>query len=131
MASKSADQSISNNNTLFDDADLQISLEANSTYLIDGFLIFLSPAAADIKFSIKAIAGATSYWGFSYDTTPTAKALGDVAAIPTDASTQWIWMHGIIRTGAAGSFILQWAQNTADAGTTKLYQSSYIAATKV
>ncbi len=127
-AQKSADQTINNNNTLFDDADLKISMSANSTYLVDVFLVFTSAAAADLKVCMKAITGATGYWGVSYDVTPTAKSLGDVQALGTDASTQFTWFHGIIKTTTAGTFQIQWAQNTADAGNTTLKANSYISA---
>lgn len=130
MAKKTADVTINNDNSLNDDPDMQISVGIG-TYIIDGFLIFNSAAAADIKIALKAIAGATAYWGFSYDTTPTVKGLGDTAAIPTDASNQWIWFHGTLTTTAAGTLILQWCQNTADAGDTIMRAESYISATKV
>jgi len=130
-AQKSADQTINNNNTLFDDADLKISLEANSTYLIDFFMLFNSAAAADIKFCIKAITGATGYWGVSYDVSPTAKSIGDVQSLGTDGSNQFTWFHGIIKTTTAGTFQVQWAQNTSDAGDTTLKAYSYISANKV
>jgi hypothetical protein len=132
LARKSADETINNDSTLNDDVDLVLAVKANSFYIIDAWIVYNSAAAADIKMTFKALAAATASWGFSYDQSPTEKGLGDVAAVPTDATDQWMWIHGSLATGAtAGNLQFQWAQNASDAGNTILRAESYIAITRV
>jgi hypothetical protein len=131
FAQKPGDETISSNATLQDDNDLFVSVEANAKYHTIVSIRELSQPAAGFKTGWTGPAG----YGFSGEArgpSGTAASLADTigAEVGTGAhGIQFggiatfnlpILFQGILTTaGTAGTFRLQWAQNTSNAsGTT-------------
>lgn len=143
FARKASDTTRTNTTTAADDPDLTVSLAANSTYVVRGYLRLTNAAAtADFKGQFSVPAGATTSYVFQgLDTTATAVSgsLYDfagfvVASVGVPAGNAVAaTVTGIIRTaGTAGAFTLQWAQNTIDAvNGTAVTTDSWILAERV
>ena len=122
---KGADQSVTNSTVLVIDDTLQFPLLANAKYSFEMYLQFTTTAAGDFKFRHVGPAAPTlvsierRHW--VPNTTTDVNALdsafsaGDVAIDGAAGTVGLIHMRGLIYNGAnAGTFSLQWAQNTAN-----------------
>lgn len=130
---KEADETVLNSTTLQDDDELLFAVAANEVWQFEGVLIVNAHPAPDIKLTFTGPTGAVGSYGLisqdtSNNTVVGAAALGNATGIATAAQLKAIRFWGGIHNGStAGSLKLQWAQNTADAGTNIYVQAgSYI-----
>jgi hypothetical protein len=104
-------------------------------------LVNAANVTVDFKAGWSAPTGATAQWGGSIGQpsagvagfgvpatsgTPTLlNAIGGTQAVATNAGTTGVYLIGIFFDGGtAGNIVLQWAQNTSDAGNLKLLKGS-------
>ena len=130
--------------TLQNDDELVLPLQANQSYVIEGFLFMISASATpDCKIAFTVPAGATMILGFhaNYGDNNTTLA-SDVLTTSGTASSMIpnagagkenpIFISGTVIMGAtAGNLTLQWAQNTNNSNSTTIRANSYIKATLV
>ena len=131
-----------NSDVLQDDDALVLPVLANSTYLIDGQLIYDGNISTDLKVALMGPASATCTWvlrGIATNVVATsgnvvlaASTIGDANALPVGSagagSKIAALITGVVRTGAtAGSMRVRWAQNSSGASDTTIYADSYIA----
>lgn len=122
-----------------DDPQLTLSVAANATYELSGYLIFDADAAGDFAMNFTSPAGSVLNWTgigqgngatttvgtvYTANTTGTgAVAFGGVGA----GTNLTVSMFGNLRTtGTAGSLTLQWAQSVSNAVATTLLTDSTI-----
>lgn len=136
-AVKSIAQSIASTTGLVSDADLRVPIGVNALVVLRGRINYSTVDAADFKWrhtgpsgavsvqiNRRAIApGDTAYSGVAIDTAYSAADISVLGA--TGYGT--IEFDGTIANGAtAGNFIFQWAQNTSNAGATRIEAGSFI-----
>lgn len=145
FARKTANQTVTNSTTIQDDTHLQLSVVANAVYRVDGLLIFNGPSAVNLKIGWVAPTGATFDWiGTGQSTTSPATSGPVITNAQTIASTVYglgtigtstnmtALVRGLLVTaGNAGTFKLQWAQNTANATAVTMVLNSHIALQRV
>lgn len=135
------------NVTFSDDPDLSLPVEAGAVYEVWCSLLVHSsnPAAGDFKMKFTAPAGATlaaTFWGYDALATTNSNFVGGGLTLNTQASLgagvataePWnpVQLHGsLIIAGTAGSFTLQWAQNTSSATITRLMTNSCLSLRRV
>ncbi len=140
LAIKAADETVnsgSTGSTLQNDDDLLFAVGVNEEWLVEVFLLRNTGATPDWKFQWSVPASCTidgectehvgGSWGGEAFSEAAAVAIidGGGADIPTS-------MWGIVRVaGTAGNVQLQWAQNTADAGDTKVLRGSMLVARRI
>jgi len=115
--------------TLQDDSELFLPLRANKFY--GGFIYFylLSPVAAGIKFSVKAITGTLkAEFSKGFHTNPQSVLnFGTNATNSTDAGSEMKVVPFNVQMGtSAGTLQFQWCQDTSDAGQTFCLNGSMI-----
>lgn len=127
---KTSTQQIKNNNTLFDDADLQVALTGTGTYIVHGYLMGSAYADPDVK--IKAnFTGTYSYWsqktayqaGTGSETTE-LYSVPTVTAIYMPAGRWTYEFYIVFDATSAGTFSIQWAQNTSHSDWTWMWAGS-------
>ena len=64
---------------------------------------------------------------------PTVYNTGNLyaAVTTTAAASDWLRLQGYVTVNAAGTFPLQWAQNTSNVGSLVMLQGSYLKATQL
>lgn len=127
---KSADETVTSSTTFQNDDHLLVSVLANSQYFVEFFLIYDAIQAADIKIQWTAPAGATFDWthgGLGTSATATSgsvsrnyRTISDIGTIggPAAGAGTNAVIPGegrLVTSGTAGTFRLQWAQNTSSA----------------
>lgn len=142
-ALKTSDQSVTSSTVLVNDNALSVPVAANAGYLVFAMLDYEggTQGAADLKFQWTGPSGATLVLSFVYY--PTAGGVGantNLAAITGLSVTRTagtngagvtlpVFMFGTLRTAStAGTFQLQWAQNTSSATPTIVHAGSVVAA---
>lgn len=135
MVRKAANEAVTSSTTLQDDDELFLAVQANSIYFVQGWFRYVSAnATPDLKLNYTYPAGASftrTDWGAPSTTTSAADTInttvqttGD-SARGADTNNRSIYMMGELTTGAtAGTFRVQWAQNTSDAGSVTMLGSS-------
>lgn len=143
FAAKPSNQSITSNATFADDADIQLAVAANATYLMNGVLKYEADAAGDFATQWVGPAGASAVGCTSgllvsatsdtnlYVTGYTLSELhaygGRGAGNPRAAQ-----VVGAVTTGStAGTFKLQWSQYTSSTIATILYAGSFVVLQRV
>lgn len=136
---KTSTQEVNNNNTLFTDSDLQISLPSSSgTYIIEGILMGAAYPEPDIKIRLD-YSGTRGWWyqknasqlsggavNFSLYTDPTTMVINQ-----TTAGRLSLEFTLIFDATSSGTFAVQWAQNTSHANKIWLWAGSYFRIKKV
>ena len=133
---KSANESRISTATLVNDNDLKFMMRASRSYRIKGSVWFQSVVAADIKYgfvgpaaivingvlrTIRGDAPSTeTIEMFEGSTYPTNKTIDNTTSQYTRLEFDLL----VSATAADGMFALQWAQNTSNAGTTRLWVAS-------
>lgn len=114
-----ADQTETAETTMQDHTVLKITLKPNTTYSGHLLLRIISPAAADINYTIKAITG-TSFASFAAETASpnTSVAFGTEGAIATSGSEQSTLVYFYVATTTGGILQFQFAQETSNGGNT-------------
>jgi hypothetical protein len=144
FARKTVDQQVINSTTLVDDADLQFTVAASGVYVVRGLLGGTGSTTGDLKIGWVGPVGSTFDWTPS---TQNNAATSTVGSLITDrsnlATSQAPGMVGasimttivnglLVVGGSSGTFKLQFAQNTADAGTASIMKaSSYLVLERV
>lgn len=137
---KSANQVISSQTTLINDADMRFAIAANSLYEFHVHMRYSSPSGADWKSSFTVPAGASAHFqrvglnntgnfagGFDSADTDTIISQGQGASTSLAAD----FFGWVSTSSTAGNLIFQWAQNTSNAGNTTLYQNSYLTGRRI
>lgn len=147
FARMSSDVVIISSTTYVDATGLVLSLEANAAYSLDGFLLYQTATAADIKFILIGPTGAGGVWGIHGLQQAAANSDDDFEgfALPGIGPTNQIglggagtstdvWGHlkGLITTGAtAGTLQLQFAQVTSTASNTRMKAVSHMSLARI
>ncbi len=134
---KTADQTKNSTTALAADTALVVPMLANSDYIIRGKILFDTVAAADFKWRHVGpaaptrvrvhrnhiIPGTTAY----VPAVDVAYSAGDITVVGTGTTGGCVAIEAWIRNGGnAGNFEFHWAQNTSDAGDTKVLLGSYL-----
>jgi len=137
---KSADQTITSQTTLINDADMRFAVAANATYEFHVYLRYSSGTGQDWKSSFTVPAGASAHFArYANDSGGTFGGNGDFADTDTPVSqgagvgnVRTINFFGWLSVGGtAGNLIFQWAQNTSGAFNTSLYANSYLTGRRI
>lgn len=128
---KTADETVNNTATLQNDDVFFVAVPTAGVFVFDLTLFYTSNNTADIKFAFTHPAGAVVRWGTAGLASSATATSGDsqyAAAVGSgstvligggNATTVMMFISGILEMGGtAGTFQLQWAQNTADASNT-------------
>jgi hypothetical protein len=128
---KSVIESRSNDSVLTDDDELFAAVEANSVYVMQGWVHWTSPTTPAIKFGWTAPAGATLDWSSSVD--PDVNyTLASVMTRTGAVVHRVLMLVGLLVVGGtAGDLHLQWAQNTANGSSTTVQANSWLRLEKV
>lgn len=133
------------NTTLGDATGLAVALDANSTYILDGYIAYSSGATPDIKFAFSIPSGMTGHWTLFGQTTSATASVGSIdahystsfisaiAAAGSDSfsSLMTVIPHAYLVTTNAGTLQLQFAQNTSNASNTIVKAGSWLRVLKV
>lgn len=129
---KTADQTKNSDNTLADDSEMSIPVEANSIYEFRAFLVTNSHATPDMKILFSSPAGATLNLFLSASNNGALIDPSSVTVLAgSGANRAGYWRGSLVTSSTAGNFVLQWAQKTSDVNDTILRKGSYIALTKM
>jgi len=129
---KAADEVVNNSTTLQDDNDWTFPVAANSQYIVEGFIWFNTHSTPDIKFGWSLPAGAeySHHWedpgvgsSGAHNAAITYNQIGTTTGLKYDV--------GLSIGANAGVATWQWAQATAHASDTTVYEGSYIRVWKV
>jgi hypothetical protein len=137
-AVKTATESLTSNTTLQDDDELIVTVAANSTYELTCMLRYDAATAGDLQFKFVGPAGATGTItcnrfnvgaASTGDDTVSSDPIGNVvtagglgAGFDTPVAAT-----GLLKVaGTAGTFKLQWAQNTSSGTATRIFADSFI-----
>lgn len=139
---KDADESVTNSAALQDDDELTVSVIASTKYRFRAYLFVTSVSAtAGFKFGLGGTATVTSMKAqltLFDDTTDAMAALARVTALGSStgaglgAGDNFATIEGTIEVNAAGTLLVRWAQNLADAvNATIVQRGSYIELVKL
>lgn len=125
---RTTDASKTTDTTLADDTQLTMSVEANAKYDVRCHLILNAHATPDAKVDFTLPAGASFIWTGAASTGlggATPITAGTPQALNGAGADRLFFFIGILQTaGTAGTFALQWAQNTSDGNATTLKAGS-------
>lgn len=134
---QASDVVTNNNDSSFVDTDLSATLEANSFYRVEIYIIFDTSAVADMRTRMtktSGLSGAVLNMTITYaastgndkdfDATQnhTGNGVGDIRLAQ---------YQGMVKTTAEGVMTLQFRQNTAEATDTTIHANSYMVLTKL
>jgi len=126
---KTANESRNTTTTLADDADLTVTLAANTRYSFRmvGFVVAAN-ATPDIKLHLAGPAGTVYKAANTHDVTGNYRTHANDIIMTTITTTPQIFdISGYVKTaGTAGAMTIQWAQNVSDAGDTTLEEGTWI-----
>jgi hypothetical protein len=137
-AVKTSTESVTSSTTLQDDNDLTVTVAANSTYEVSCFLKYDGPAAADLKIQFSVPASAAFEYGVvklqsgASDATSVAHEFGSqagstiVGTIGSGTNAACRVVGTLEVAGTAGTFKLQWAQNTSDPTAVRVWARSFL-----
>jgi hypothetical protein len=137
---KSANQIITTQTTLVNDADMRFAVAANSLYEFHAHIKFASPGGGDWKTSFTVPAGASAEFnrvGLNLSSQPTSGTNWlDTDSVPSQGSGAGTplttdFFGWVVTASTAGNLILQWAQNTSNAGNTTLFKNSYLTGRRI
>lgn len=131
-----ADSADVNNSTTFVDSGLSVTLPATGTYRFDCRLVYTTAAAADLKVKFTGTATVTAGDSYILDVgiNGTKHAVGDsISLLSAGALTDYTFAFyvGFITVTAAGTFKVQFAQNTADPTNTHIDEGAFLAVQRV
>jgi hypothetical protein len=144
---KASDETVNNSAVLQNDDDFTFSVDANSTYFVEMWLLLSAPSTTpDWQWKWTGPSGATmfhgpdtysgvSLWNEAVTTTTNSGDLHTLSSNPFmggNAGTKGLRMQGIIIVSStAGTMHFQWAQNTADASNSTIKANSLLAYQKI
>lgn len=142
----SSDITVNASTTLVDATGVDVALDADSLYILDGYISYVSGATPDIKFAWTIPAGMTGHWAMYMQTSSATASVGSIDARHATSFTTALAAAGsgsfssrmaclprayLDTAGTAGTLQLQFAQNTSDASDTIVKAGSWIRALKV
>lgn len=136
----SESQIVNNSTTLINDTSLYIDAVTNTTYVIEGLILYKSSSVADFKCTITAPSGSVGGWTTSgingyqgiNQSTGTGSALlafGTTASFGGAgiSSIAAVRLYAVVKTSTTGGTInFRWAQNTAEASDTIVTTGSFL-----
>lgn len=141
---KTSDQSVTSSTTPVADSELMLTVDANSRYWVEGFLIADGAAGGDLQLGWTGPAGAAMDWVSDGLTTAattgvdaisrSAQGLTNLPSIGTigAGSNVAVPLRGVLTTaGAGGTLRLRWAQGTSNATATRVRAGSLLRVTKL
>lgn len=138
---KTARESITSSATLQDDDDFQFSLEANKTYVINGFMAISAGAAGGFKWVFSVPSGASGRINFSCGASQAAVNVADTditvgagatAAIGITSTGQKVYCFGYVTiSSTSGNVIFRWAQNSSNGTATYIERGSVMTLTEI
>lgn len=133
-ARKTIDESLQNN-TMQDDNELAVVLDANATYRIAADIISNSGTTPDISYAWSIPSGAGGLWTVTA-LVSSALYLGvltwaQTAAVDGTAADNFHRLEGVMVTSSAGTLQFRWAQTTTTATNTTVKANSLLVATRV
>jgi hypothetical protein len=143
FARKTATETVTSSTTLQDDDNLTVSVAANSVYEVTCLLRYTAVQAADLKFQFVGPASATLHAGVhrlgtgAADEATDALEYLDISDVTTSGGLgntfdTAVKIQGLlVVAGTAGTFKLQWAQDTSNATGTELRTGSYLCLRRV
>jgi hypothetical protein len=127
---KTADESVANNTPQNDD-HLVVNLPASSRYQFKFYLFATSPATAGLLLQLDGTAGVSSLKANIqiFDSTGALVAFARKTAFNSSTGVDFTGdayavIEGVIEVSTAGTFRLEWAQNTTDAGNATVLQEN-------
>jgi hypothetical protein len=136
---KASDTARTSTTTYADDPDLAVAMEANTTYMFDGLLLFDNGAGSSgYKWQFNGPASPTflrlaRYWvplsgtAFAGVGVDTAYAISHTTSSTGGTNGGAVWFSGMINNGAnAGDFVVQWAQEASTGNQLVLRRGSRI-----
>ncbi|MGI5288021.1 hypothetical protein ACQEVF_32415 [Nonomuraea polychroma] len=143
VARKTATESVTSSTSVQDDDHLLMTLNANTTYWLDGILITDGAVGGDFRLQFIVPSGTIRWLANG----PVSGATGTV----TDVDRNWkvgavttvmgtiasgtssvVHVAGIIRVSSTGgTFKLQWAQGTSSATATRVFANSFLRCTRM
>ncbi len=143
-----ADSTKTSNTTLADATGVVVALQANSTYILDGYIAYNAGATGDLKVAWTVPAGTTGHWGLYPIAVASTASVGDLDARRIDAYGDANIQAGggsdsfggimvalprgyIVTSGTAGNFQLRFAQNTSSVTSTVIKIGTWIRVLKV
>ena len=146
FARKTADTSRASTTTATADPHLSVAMQANATYVIDGFIIYNAGTTGDMGMQFGVPAGATGDWnavgwgrgaGASVGTDGFTVRLNDNSITQNrtyggDTTDITAHVKGIVITaGTAGNLTVDWAQAASDATATIFRTNSWLRIVRV
>jgi len=133
---KSVDETLTSDNSLNNDADLQFTTSANTNYTVRALIIFESNATPDFQWAIAHSGTTTQAFSASWRLRDSDTVFTNIQASNTPATTtalttntvdvNFLFIHYFLRVGGSGGTVnFQWAQNTSDANNTIVRAGSY------
>lgn len=140
VRSKTVDESLANSTTLQDDDDLTITLGANQTWVIDGYLhVETTSNQPDFKFAFTVPGGATFNAGFHVNENATnilagalnTSGVSQTVNLTSNAPSILVYKIMIQMGGTAGDFTIQWAQDNSNSTAINVLTGSFFMASRV
>jgi hypothetical protein len=140
VAQKTSNQSVTSSTTPVNDTQLVLTFAINTTYWLQGVILFDAANGGDIKINFTIPAGATMNCQGNYRITGTGVDVSwitmnasQLAALGNGAgSTQALSFFGpVAMSSTAGATQMVWAQNTSNATATRVLTGSVIMATRI
>lgn len=131
VAVKSSDEIKTSDNTPAPDSDLKVDLDANKTYAVICQLMFSAHSTPDFKSEWYGPTGIDVRMAYDLDS-PNALLYTTASAGPTSPGSgttayRTIQWHGIVTMATtAGTFGVEWSQNTSHSASTILRAGSYM-----
>lgn len=134
---KASDETINNGAVTSEDAELKFAVEANTNYVIRGYIMFgcATSATPDFQYYFSIPASPVKFMGWAHgvgldsDTLITEQftslADSENALVSGNTGRGWLRFEIFFMNGAnAGTFAFKWAQNTATVADTKVFKGS-------
>lgn len=137
-----ATQSVTSSTTLQDDDYMFVSVDANAEYHVECMVTYGGAAAGDLKMLFRTPAGAT-FTGMATAIVSTGASQQDIQTMQYAGNSSEVWgtlgsgqqygiVHGaLVTVGTAGTFKVEWAQNTSNATATQIFTNSYLKLTRM
>lgn len=144
FARKTADTTRASTTTITSDPHLSVSMEANATYTMSGYIVFNNTAGGpinapgDLAIQTTTPGDALGSWGAYAPSTSVAAEPASLREIDQPHNTARTYgtgassvpsmmiLSGIVRTVSAGTLAMGWAQVSSNADGTVLYTDSWI-----
>ncbi|MER6064822.1 hypothetical protein ABT167_27345 [Streptomyces sp. NPDC001792] len=138
---KAATTSRASTTTIASDPEITFTVVANTSYLVEGLILFAADPASDLKIGWTAPTGATFLWNVIGQPSTASASTGSVitdgqdlastafglGGVTDNTKTMTGHLRGYLTVGATGgTFALQWAQITSGANATKVLAGTHV-----